>query len=104
MIRLGVLLSGSGTTLQNLLDRVADGRLAARVVQVVSNNPDALGLERAQNAVVPAAVVERRGCPSAAEFSRRIFEHFRSAGVELVCMAGFLQLVEIPSDYRGRVL
>ena len=46
-IRLAVLLSGGGTTLQNLLDRIADGRLAARVVQVISNRPDAYGLERA---------------------------------------------------------
>lgn len=104
MIRLGVLLSGGGTTLQNLLDRIADGRLDAQVVQVVSNNPDAYGLERARRAGVPTAVIERRGCPSLEEFSRRIFDHFRSSDVKLVCMAGFLQLIQIPDDFKWRVL
>ena len=52
-----------------------DGRLPARVVQVVSSNPQAFGLVRAEQAGVPAAVVERKACPSRQEFSRRVFEH-----------------------------
>jgi phosphoribosylglycinamide formyltransferase-1 len=103
-LRLAILLSGSGTTLQNLLDRGADGRLNARVVQVVSNNPEAFGLTRAQRAGVPAAVVERKACGSREEFSRRIFELCRAADAQLVCMAGFLQLVLIPDAFRNRVL
>jgi formyltetrahydrofolate-dependent phosphoribosylglycinamide formyltransferase len=103
-LRLAVLLSGGGTTLQNLLDRGADGRLRARVVQVVSSNPQAFGLTRAHRAGVPAAVVERKACGSREEFSRRIFDLCRAAGAELVCMAGFLQLVLIPDDFRNRVL
>ncbi len=103
-IRLAVLLSGGGTTLQNLLDRIADGRLAARVVQVVSNRADAYGLERARAAGVPAAVVERKACGSREEFSARIFEQCRAAGAELVCLAGFLQLILVPDDFLGRVM
>jgi formyltetrahydrofolate-dependent phosphoribosylglycinamide formyltransferase len=103
-IRLAVLLSGGGTTLQNLLDRSADGRLAARVVLVVSSNPAAFGLTRARAAGVPAYTVERKASGSRAEFSRRIFAHCREAGAELVCLAGFLQLLEIPDDFRNRVL
>ena len=57
-IRLAVLLSGNGTTLQNLLDRIADGRLRAEVALVVSNRFDAFGLKRAEGAGVPAFVVE----------------------------------------------
>src|ERR1700722_15730019 len=90
LIRLGVLLSGSGTTLQNLLDRIADGRLAAQVVCVVSSGAAAYGLERARRAGIPAFVVERKSCASRAEFSQRILDHCRQAGAELVCMAGFL--------------
>ncbi|HEX5123398.1 MAG TPA: formyltransferase family protein [Rhodanobacteraceae bacterium] len=52
--RLAVLLSGGGTTLQNFLDRIADGRLRAQLVQVVSNQPEAYGLERARRARLPA--------------------------------------------------
>jgi phosphoribosylglycinamide formyltransferase-1 len=102
--RLAVLLSGSGTTLQNLIDRIADGRLAARIVCVVSNKPDAFGLTRAAGAGIPTAVVERWACPDRVEFSRRIFDFCRSHQADLVCMAGFLQLVEIPTDFTLRVL
>jgi formyltetrahydrofolate-dependent phosphoribosylglycinamide formyltransferase len=103
-LRLAVLARGSGTTLQNLLDRAADGRLRARVVLVVSNNPDAFVLERARRAGIATVVVERKPSGSRDEFSRHIFEPCRQAGVQLVCMAGFLQLVHVPEDYLGRVM
>jgi phosphoribosylglycinamide formyltransferase-1 len=103
-IRLAVLLSGGGGTLQNLLDRIADGRLNAQVVLVVSNRADVFGLARAEAAGVPTAVVERRDCASREEFSERVFEHCRRARAELVCLAGFLQLLTIPDDFLNRVL
>jgi formyltetrahydrofolate-dependent phosphoribosylglycinamide formyltransferase len=103
-IRLAVLLSGSGTTLQNLIDRIADGRLSAQIGLVVSSKSDAAGLERARRAGIATVVVERTQCPSAEEFSRRIFEAVRATQAELVCLAGFLQLLPIPDDFRNRVL
>lgn len=103
-IRLAVLLSGSGTTLQNLIDRIADGRLNARIVQVISNRANAFGIERARKANLPVALVTRKECASSDEFSRRIFEIIRSVKAELVCMAGFLQLLPIPPDFHHRVL
>jgi phosphoribosylglycinamide formyltransferase-1 len=103
-IRLAVLLSGNGTTLQNLLDRSADGRLHAQIVVVIANHADAFGLVRAERSGVPAAVVERKDCASRDEFSRRIFDLCRQAGADLVCMAGFLQLLDIPEDFQNRVM
>jgi len=103
-IRLAVLLSGGGTTLQNLLDRIADGRLKAEVVLVISNRSDAFGLERAFRAGILTAVVERSDCSSRDEFGRRIFDLCRSAKVDLVCLGGFLQLLRIPDDFAGRVM
>jgi phosphoribosylglycinamide formyltransferase-1 len=103
-LRLAVLLSGGGTTLQNLLDRCGDGRLPARVVQVVSSRSDAFGLERARRAGVPAVAVGRQEAGSLDEFSRRVFGPCREAGAGLVCMAGFLHLVRIPDDFLGRVM
>src|SRR3954447_19384609 len=103
-LRLGVLLSGSCTTLQNLLDRIASGQLAAQVVCVVSSRADAFGLQRARNAGIPAHVVERKSCASREEFSARILDHCRQASAQLVCMAGFLQLLHIPPDFLGRVM
>ncbi len=103
-IRLAVLISGSGTTLQNFLDRITDGILRAQIAVVVSSKADAFGLTRALQASVPAFVVERSSCSSREEFSDRIFAHCRDAGVDLVCLAGFLQLLTIPDDFRNRVL
>src|SRR5262249_49894544 len=104
-IRLAVLLSGGGTTLQNLLDRSAEGQLPeATVAVVVSSSPQAFGLERARRAGVPAFVVERKACASRADFGERIFAHCRAAGAELVCLAGFLQMLPIPPDFAGRML
>jgi phosphoribosylglycinamide formyltransferase-1 len=103
-IGLAVLLSGNGTTLQNLLDRISDGRLQARVVLVGSNNPDAGGLARAARAGVPTVVVDRKQCATAEEFSHRLFEHCRRAKADLVCLAGFMQLLVIPGDFLGRVM
>jgi phosphoribosylglycinamide formyltransferase-1 len=103
-IRLAVLLSGGGTTLQNLLDRIADGRLRARVVLVVSNRSDAFGLTRAEGAGIPTAVVSRKEHPSHETFSRQIFALCRQARADLVCLAGFLQLLQVPDDFRGRVM
>jgi formyltetrahydrofolate-dependent phosphoribosylglycinamide formyltransferase len=99
-----VLLSGGGTTLQNLLDRSRDGRLNAQVVAVVSSKADAFGVVRAQRANVPATVVERRACGDRADFSKAIFDFCRLHQADLVCMGGFLQLVEIPPDFTNRVM
>jgi phosphoribosylglycinamide formyltransferase-1 len=103
-IRLAVLLSGSGTTMQNLLDRIADGRLCAQIVVVLSNNADAAGLKRAKRANIPAIVVNRKEAGSREEFSRRIFDECRRVRAELVCLCGFLQLVEVPDDFLGRAM
>ena len=104
-LRLGVLLSGSGTTLQNLIDRERDGRLPGVVVAcVVSSRADAFGLDRARRAGLPAFAVERKTCVSRAEFASRVLDHCRSAQVGLVCLAGFLQLLEIAPDFAGRVM
>jgi formyltetrahydrofolate-dependent phosphoribosylglycinamide formyltransferase len=104
VFRLAVFLSGGGTTLQNLLDRIADGRLPAQVVLVVSNNVDAFGLIRAETAGIPTAVVDRKDCGSREEFSQRLFKLCREHQADLVCLAGFLQLIHIPDDFQSRVM
>jgi formyltetrahydrofolate-dependent phosphoribosylglycinamide formyltransferase len=103
-IRLAVLLSGNGSTLQNLLDRRAAGLFRADIAVVVANKAEAYGLTRARQAGIPAFVVERKAIASRDEFSARIFAHCREADVDLVCLAGFLQLLHIPEDFRQRVL
>jgi len=102
-IRLAVCVSGGGTTLQNLIDRIASGELAASVVQVIASKPAIGAIPKAEAAGIPVAVVTRKG-RTLADFSAAVFDPIRRAGADLVVLAGFLALVEIPEDYAGRVL
>ena len=98
--RLACLISAGGTTLQNLIDRNADGRLAADIVRVVASNADAYGIQRAMRARIPVAVVPR----STANFAEAAFEAVRGDRPDLVILAGWLHLLKIPDDFRLRVL
>lgn len=103
-VRLAVLLSGSGRTLQNLLDRIADRSLEARVELVLSSDPKAYGLERARKAGAAAAVVDRKDFRDAESFSRAVTKELESRPVDLVVMAGFIHLYLFPEKWQGRVL
>ncbi|MFO7957319.1 MAG: phosphoribosylglycinamide formyltransferase [Candidatus Brocadiia bacterium] len=103
-VRLGVLISGGGRTLQNFLDLSEAGNLRADVVKVVSSKPDAYGLERAAQHDVPSAVVSPGDFAGTDAFSRAITEELEDESVELVAMAGFLSLYRIPERYRGHVM
>jgi phosphoribosylglycinamide formyltransferase-1 len=103
-IRLAVCVSGGGTTLQNLIDQVAAGRLRAELVQVVASKPGIGAIARAEAAGIPVAVAVRRTYADLAEFSAAVFAPIRSARADLVVLGGFLTMVEIPPDYEGRVV
>jgi phosphoribosylglycinamide formyltransferase 1 len=90
---LGVLVSGSGTNLQAVLDAVSDGRLRATVGVVVSNVANAKGLERARAAGVPAVVVDHKAYPSREAFDAAVVEVLRAHGVGCVVLAGFMRIV-----------
>jgi phosphoribosylglycinamide formyltransferase-1 len=92
-LALGVLLSGSGTNLQALIDAIAAGRLHARIAVVISNVPDALGLERARAHGLTAVVVAHREAASREAYDARLVEVLRAHGVALVVLAGFMRLV-----------
>jgi formyltetrahydrofolate-dependent phosphoribosylglycinamide formyltransferase len=92
---IGVLLSGSGRTLQNLIDRIRSRELDARVAVVVSDRADAYGLERARAA----------GCPAFLERDpARQHELLVAHGVRLVCLCGYLRLFPIRPPFEGAVL
>lgn len=103
-LRLAVLVSGSGTTLQNLLDEIAARRLGAEIPLVIGSRPGLRGLDRAASANVPSVIVDRRQFPSCADFSRAVFQHCDDAGVDLVCLAGWLCLLDVPDRYLGRAM
>lgn len=100
--RLAVLISGAGTTLRNLIDRIAAGRLPARIERVIASRADAGGIAHARAAGIEVQVVERREFGDVASFARAVFE--RIGEVDLVCLAGWLSLLEVPAAYAGRVM
>jgi phosphoribosylglycinamide formyltransferase 1 len=101
---IAVLLSGGGTTLQNLIDAKSRGALPTRIVQVISSKPGVMGIERAQRAGLPIDVIARKSFTSSQVYSERLFDQCRRAGARLVCLAGFLQLLRIPDDFTHRVM
>jgi len=103
-IKLAVLISGGGTTLQNFIDRIDSGELNASIEVVIASSRKAYGLERAKQAGIPACVVRRKDCPTIAAFGEANFEIIRKYKADLVCLAGYLKLIPIPDDYDGRVM
>ena len=101
---IAVLISGGGTTLRNILERIDEGSLNARVKLVVSSRSDAAGLAYAEEAGTKTEVVSQADCESPREFQERIFEPCRRAEVDLVVMAGFLKHLTIPVDFANRVV
>lgn len=103
-IDLAVLVSGAGTTLRNLIDLTKVRKLDAQIRLVIGSKSDLPALGRADEAKLAQIVVERQAFSSIAEFSRRIFTLCDDAKVDLVCLAGWLCLLEIPARYTGRVM
>ncbi len=103
-IRLAVLLSGSGRTLQNFIDRSAAGTLKARVVKVISSRRDAYGLVRAEKAGIPTVIVRRRDLPSMEAFSQAITRELDDCQPDLVALAGFMCLYKVPDRYANRIM
>jgi phosphoribosylglycinamide formyltransferase 1 len=93
MATIGVLISGSGSNLQAIIDAIAAGRLDARIGVVISNRPEAAGLERAALGGIETLVLSHRGFGTREDYDRALVEALRVRGVELVCLAGFMRLL-----------
>ncbi|NBW86583.1 MAG: phosphoribosylglycinamide formyltransferase [Planctomycetia bacterium] len=102
-MRLAVLVSGSGRSLENLLDRIAAGRLAATVEVVVASRGDVRGARIAERAGIPLHVLPPAD-RSLDAWSADVFTACESAAAELVVMAGFLHLLAITPQFAGRVI
>ena len=103
-LRIAVLISGGGTTLKNMIQKIDAGLLDARIELVVASNPKSRGLAFAEEAGIPSVVIERRRYDSREAFSAAIFDGCRQANVDIVAMGGFLKQVTIPEDFTNRVL
>ncbi len=104
MLRLGVLISGSGRTLQNFIELIDRGELDARIAVVVSSLAKVKGVERARAAGLPVEIVRVKDHPDVAEFSRLIAEALERYDVDLACQAGWTAYWRIPDRWMGRVM
>lgn len=103
-IRLGVLISGGGTTLINILRYINEDRLNAEVAVVISSRSTAAGVEKAKNARLDVKIIRKKDYADIDEFSRRIEEELVAADVDLVVQGGWLCLWKIPARYKNRAM
>lgn len=107
MLRLGILVSGGGTNLQAIMDKIEAGWLKeCSIVTVVSSRPGAYALERAAKHGIPTACISSKASPSPEEFDRALISHFKSFDVGLVVLAGYLSMLGegFVNTYRNRII
>ena len=103
-IKIAVLISGGGTTLKNLIDRIDTNSLNAEIALVVSNNPKAGGLDFSAEASINSKVISHKDFEDRDAFSDAIFAALRESGAELIVMGGFLRQLSIPDDFENRII
>ncbi len=105
-LNIGVLISGSGSNLQSLIDHIQEGTLDAHISLVVSSRPDAYGIERAKKAGIPVLVMNREAYADAAAANKRIADALKEAGAQYVVMAGYMRMVtaEVLDAFPDRVV
>lgn len=106
--RVGVLISGSGTNLQALIDASIDSTrgLNSEIVVVISNKPNVLGLERAQKAGIPNFFISHKEYSSRETFDEEISKKLNEHNVDIVCLAGFMRVLSAPfvAKWKGKLI
>ena len=92
-LKLAVLISGRGSNLQALIDACRDPAYPAEIVLVLSNEPDALGLERARAAKIPTQVIDHRNFPGRPAFETALTAAIEKSDAALICLAGFMRML-----------
>jgi phosphoribosylglycinamide formyltransferase-1 len=107
MLRLGILVSGGGTNLQAIIDKIECGYLAGcEIATVVSSRQDAYALERAAKYGIPSACISKKNFSDPDDYDRAMLEHFGRYNVDLVVLAGFLSMLgsSFVEAYRNRIM
>lgn len=104
--RVSVLVSGGGSNLQAIIDRMVDGSLPIEIVRVISNIPDVYALTRAAQHNIPTKVISHKDYADVNAFSTAILEELLKAETDIVCLAGFLRILspEVPLAFPQRML
>jgi formyltetrahydrofolate-dependent phosphoribosylglycinamide formyltransferase len=103
-LRLGVLLSGGGRTLENIIEHIREGSLPAEVAVVIASRPGIRGIEIGKAAGAPTHLVRPKEYPTVDAYSDAMVRLLDEARVDLVCLAGFLSYWIIPARYAGHVI
>lgn len=105
-LRLGVLASGRGSNLQSILDHCREGLIPAEVAVVISDKPGAYALERAKTAGASACYINPKDFSTKVEYEQHLVRTLNEAGVQLVCLAGYMRLVgqTLLQDYNNRIM
>jgi phosphoribosylglycinamide formyltransferase-1 len=99
-----VLISGTGSTLQHLIEQIRQGHLSARIVKVISSRAHVLGVERAKQANLPTEIISRKSFSSWEDFATATFDSIQQTEAQYVILAGYMQRLMIPRAYENRVL
>ena len=107
MLKLGILVSGGGTNLQAIIDKIQNGYLSdCEIVTVVSSRAGVYALERAQKHGIATACISSKSFSALKDYDQALLEHFRQHDVELVVLAGFLSMLgeAFVSAYKNRII
>ncbi len=107
MLKIAVLVSGGGTNLQAIIDKIADGTITnTEIVTVISNNAGAYALERAKNAGIPAMCISPKDYADREAFHEALLNAVEASGAEMIVLAGYLVVIpeEMIRRYRNRII
>ena len=105
-LRVAVLISGSGTNLQAIIDANVNGELGIEIVGVISDRPAAFGLQRATAAGIPAVPIDFKACADRADYDEQLEQALDRLAPDLVVLAGYMRILRTSTvnRYRGRML
>ncbi len=106
-VKIAVFVSGGGTNLQALIDAEKNGIIrSGKLSLVISNNPDAYAITRAENASIPVAIVTKKECGSQEAFEEKLKQTLNEYGIELIVLAGFMNILsaDFTRDYPERII
>ena len=105
-VKIGVLISGSGTNLQSLIDNIETGNIKGKIAVVISNRKDAYGLNRARQKNIDALYIRQKDYESFENFNDAIIDELKKHNVELVVLAGYLKILtsKFIEEYRNRII
>jgi phosphoribosylglycinamide formyltransferase-1 len=105
-LKIGVLISGSGTNLQSLIDNVEKGHIDGKITVVISNKADAYGLERAKKHNIKTVFVDQKDYEDSESYNEAVLKELKNCGVELVVLAGYLKILSCHfiETYRNRII